>query len=94
MFHAGGAGRGVRAGGGAGAAPDHGGDAGRYGGIHLLRRYEMDMRIYPPSREDPPFTSQDLGGSLDSTVTPSIVSGFPALPMPAMRPSRTPTSAL
>ena len=29
-----------------------------------------------------------------SNVTPSIVSGLPALPTPAMRPSRTPMSAL
>ncbi len=40
----------------------------------------------------PPITSVD-GPITSAGSTPSMVSGLPALPMPTIRPSRTPTSA-
>ncbi len=47
------------------------------------------VRIFPL----PEITSVD-GPITSAGSTPSIVSGLPALPMPTIRPSRTPTSAL
>jgi hypothetical protein len=47
------------------------------------------VRIFPL----PASTSVD-GPMTSAGSTPSMVSGLPALPMPTIRPSRTPTSAL
>jgi hypothetical protein len=44
--------------------------------------------------EDLAVSGQDLRGRADDDVDPSIVSGLPALPMAAIRPSTTLTSAL
>jgi hypothetical protein len=45
----------------------------------LRRRDEVDVRVDPAGSPG---------------VTPSMMPGLPALPIAAMRPSRTPTSAL
>ncbi len=50
----------------------------------------------PPAVTILPFAGDHLGGRADhhAGVTPSMMSGLPALPMPTMRPSRMPMSAL
>ena len=61
-----------------------------------LRADEVDVAVDGAGGEDRPLPARiSVDGPITSAgSTPSIVSGLPALPMPTMRPSRTPTSAL
>ncbi len=53
------------------------------------------VSIVPAVRISPlPAATSVQGPMTRAGSTPPIVSGLPALPMPTMRPSRTPTSAL
>ena len=91
---AGRAGRGVGAGRRAGAAAEHRGDAAVERLLDLLRADEVDVASMPPAvtiLPSPAITS--VPGPITMS-TPGWVSGLPALPMPAMRPSRMPMSAL
>jgi hypothetical protein len=55
----------------------------------------MWLSIPPAVRSSPsPATASVVTPTTIPGVTPAITSGFPALPMPAMRPPLMPTSAL
>jgi hypothetical protein len=62
--------------------------------VDLLGADEVDMRVHAARGQDAPLARDDLGARADDDVTPGWVSGLPALPIFAMRPSRRPTSAL
>ena len=93
---AGGAGGGVGAGGRAGAAADHGGDAAGDRVFDLLRADEVDVGIDAAGGDDAAFAGDDFGGGADDQrwSMPRWMCGLPALPMPTMRPSLMPMSAL
>jgi len=81
---------------GPGAAADHRRHAAADGRRHLLRRDEVDVRVDRARGNDHVFAAI---ASVDAPTTmpgviPSMMYGLPALPMPAMRPSRNPMSAL
>ena len=63
--------------------------------VDLLRADEMDVRVDAARGDDQAFAGDDLGAGADRrSSTPGWMSGLPALPMPAMRPSLMPMSAL
>ena len=81
----------------AGAAADDGGDARRQRLVDDLRADEVHVAVDGAGGEDAAIARQDLGRRTDDETeesTPVMVSGLPALPIPTIRPSRTPTSAL
>ena len=81
----------------AGAAADDRGDAGAERLVELLRADEVHVAVDRTGGEDLAVArtgSRSTARSTSAGWTPSIVSGLPALPMPTMRPSRTPMSAL
>ena len=63
--------------------------------VDLLRTDEMDVRVDAAGGDDHAFAGDDLGARADDDrSTPVWTSGLPALPMPTMRPSLMPMSAL
>ena len=93
MPGAGRAGGGVGAGRRAGAAAEQRGDARHQRLVHLLRADEMDVGVEAAGGEDLAFARDHLGAGADDDVTPGWISGLPALPIAAIRPSLMPTSA-
>ena len=79
-----------------GAAADDRGDARRERLVDDLRADQVHVAVDRAGGEDAAVARQDLGRRADDErrVDAVIVSGLPALPMPTMRPSRTPMSAL
>jgi hypothetical protein len=55
---------------------------------------KWNVRIDSAGGEDQAFAGDHLGAGADDDVTPGWISGLPALPIAAMRPSLMPTSAL
>ena len=62
--------------------------------VDLLRADEMDVASKPPAVRILPSPAMISVPGPMMMVTPGWMSGLPALPMPAMRPSLMPTSAL
>ena len=89
-----------RAGGGqramrrAGAAAQHGREAGMQRVLDLLGADEVDVAVEPTGGQDAALARDGLGAGPMTISTPGWVSGLPALPILAMRPSFRPTSAL
>ncbi len=79
---------------GAGAAAQHGGQAGMQRVVDLAGGDEVDVGIHAARGQDAPLAGDHSVAGPITTVTPGCVSGLPALPMAWMRPSRRPTSAL
>ena len=91
---AGRAGGGVGAGRRAGAAAEHRGDAAVERLVDLLRADEVDVAVDAAGGDDLALAGDRLGAGPMTMSTPGWVSGLPALPMAAMRPSLMPMSAL
>jgi hypothetical protein len=84
-----------RAGGRAGAAAEHGGDAAVERIVDLLGADEMDMAVDAARRDDLAFARDDLGARADDDVDgPGWTSGLPALPIATITPFLMPISAL
>ena len=90
------AGRGASADRQARAAADHRGESSGDGFVRLLRADEMDVRVEPARRKNQtsPAITSVVTPTIIPLVTPAIMSGLPALPMPEIKPSLMPMSAL
>ena len=66
-----------------------------HGVVDLLRADEVDVRVDAAGGGDQAFAGDDFGaGADDDRRRPAARRGLPALPMPTMRPSLMPMSAL
>ena len=78
----------VGAGRGAGAAAEHGGDAGIQRFLDLLRADEVDVRVEAARREDLAFARDHLGAGADDDVDAGLDVGIAGLADPRDAPAR------
>src|SRR3546814_242649 len=64
------------------------------GFLDVLRADEVDMRVDAAGGDDLACPGEDFGPRSDDDLDPGWMSGFPALPIAAIRPPRSAMSAL